>query len=104
MAVALEPGKVDVARLLEVHLHAVDHGVEVLARQRMLAHHLHERAGHRMPRRAVEHGIDLAAPPGELDAGHGRIGDLVDDVVHLAAERVHRGDRAAALRRQEQEL
>ena len=32
-----------------------------------------------------------------------RVGDLVDDVVDFAAERVERGDRAPPLRRQEQE-
>ena len=49
-----------------------------------------------MLRRAGEDRGDLAAPPGELDARDAGIGDLVDDVVDFAAERVQRGDRAPA--------
>ena len=42
-------------------------------------------------------------PPRELDARDVRLAHLVDDVVDFAAERVQRGDRAPARRRQEQE-
>ena len=52
---------------------------------------------------AGEGRVDLAPPPRELEARHGRVAHLVDDVVHLAAERVERGDRAPARRRQEEE-
>ena len=57
----------------------------------------------RMLRRPVERARDLLPPPRELRARDGGIRHLVDDVVDLAAERVERGDRAAARRRQEQE-
>ncbi len=66
-------------------------------------HHRLQGEGHRVLRRAREHGADLAAPPGELRAGEVRIGRLVDDIVDFAAERVERGDRAPPLRRQEHE-
>ena len=58
---------------------------------------------HRMLRRAGEDLRDFLPPPRELRARHARIGHFVDDVVDLAAERVQRGDRAPARRRQEQE-
>ena len=73
------------------------------SRQAIGGDHRPQRERHRMLRRAGEHGADLLPPPGELRARELRVGDLVDDVVDLAAERVERGDRAPPLRRQEQE-
>ena len=50
-----------------------------------------------------ERGADLAAPPGQLGRRHARVGDVVGDVVDLAAEGIEGRDRGAAWRRQEQE-
>jgi hypothetical protein len=52
---------------------------------------------------AVEMAAISVAPPGELGARDAGVAAFVDDVVDFAAERVERGDRAAPLRRQEQE-
>ena len=103
MAVALQAGEVEVARLLQVHLAAFDHGVQVRAarcRRRGVRHQrLHRRmaaAGRRRPRR-----LRCATRPAwSRDAG---VGDLVDHVVDLAAEGIEGGDRRAPRRRQEQE-
>ena len=103
MAIGFEVGEVEVARALEVHRHAVDHRLEVLLRQAVGRHHRHQRPGHRVLRRAGVRGDDLGAPPRELAARDARVGDLVDDVVDFAAERVQRGDRASPFGRQEQE-
>ena len=63
----------------------------------------HQRAHRRMARLAGEGRGDLAAPPGELGRRDARVGDLVGDVVDLAAEGVEGGDRGAPRRRQEEE-
>ena len=63
----------------------------------------HQRAHRRMARVAGERGADLAAPPGQLGGGDAGVGDLVGDVVDLAAEGIEGGDRGAPRRRQEQE-
>ena len=46
---------------------------------------------------------NFAPPPCELGVGHVGVADLVDDVVHFAAERVERRDGAPPRRRQEHE-
>ena len=66
-------------------------------RQRERAHDGHQRLRHRMLRRAVEGARDLLPPPRELGVRDAGVGDLVDDIVDFAAERIERGDRAPAL-------
>src|SRR5437899_1739002 len=66
MAIALERGEVLVTILVEVHRHAVDDGVEVLARQRITADDFGKRQRDGMLGRSLEDGGDFAAPPGEL--------------------------------------
>ncbi|KAG0778344.1 hypothetical protein G6F22_011289 [Rhizopus arrhizus] len=102
-AVIAHARPIQVAGLVQVHLHAIDHGQQALAGDRTALQLRLQRPGHRVVRLAVEHLVDLRAPPGQLDAGQRRIGAFVDHVVHFAAIRVQRGDRAAAFRRQEQE-
>ena len=63
----------------------------------------HQRPHRRVVRLAGEGCCDLLAPPVQLGRCHAGIGDFVDDVVDLAAERIERGDRGAPRRRQEQE-
>ena len=102
-AVEAQAGEVEVAGLVEVHLHAVDHLDQLLAADA-------ERRRHGcsawvtgcVGSPAIEP-LDLEPPPGELGGGHRLVADLVDDVVDLAAEGIERGDRAAPFRRQEQE-
>src|SRR5437867_5309666 len=50
--------------------------------------------------RTAKHCRDLVAPPRELEPRDAWIGNLVDGVVDLTAERIQRGDRAPLLRRQ----
>src|SRR5205814_9679898 len=102
IAIALEPGPVEVARLAQIHLHAVDDLAQALGGDaERLAMRL-ERARHRMLRLAVEEIRHFAAPPGELRGGNLRIHAFVDDVVHLAAEGIERSDGAPALGREKE--
>ena len=95
VAIALERREVLIAILLEVHRHAVDDGVEMLSRQRILSDDVDECQRHRVLRLAAEDCGNFLAPPGEFHARDGRIRGLVDDVVDLATKGVQRRDGMA---------
>ena len=103
VAVARKAGKVEIPGLLQVHLAAVDHFVELACLDAVGRGMRHQRLHHWMARRACERLGDLGAPPGELGGGHAGVGDLVDHVVDLAAERIEGRDRGAARLGQEEE-
>src|SRR5690606_37923825 len=58
---------------------------------------------HRMIGGAVEHLLDLAAPPGKLHPGNGCFTGVVDDIVYFTAERIQGRDGTAPLWRLKQE-
>ncbi len=64
---------------------------------------LGQRARYRMLRRAVKGSSQLLPPPSERRVRGRDIGAIVHYIVHFAAERVERHDRASALFWQEQE-
>ena len=103
IAVALQAREIEVARLCQIHLHAVDDlvqplGGDAVGRERGL-----QGAGHRVLRVARKQSGHFVPPPGELGAGELRVRGLVHHVVHLAAKGVQRRDGAPSRRCQEQE-
>src|SRR5690242_15029926 len=103
IAVRLEARPVEVARLAQIHLHAVDDFLQARGREAELLAMRLERTRHGMVRLAGEERGDFAAPPRELRGGDLWLELLIHYVIDFAAERVERGDGAAALRRQKQE-
>src|SRR5262249_31294622 len=103
IAIRLEPGPVEIARLPEVHLHAVDDLVEPRGAEAVPVAMRLERARHRMLRAPGEQIRHLRAPPRELRRGDLRIHAFVDHVVDFPAEGVERRDGAAALHGKEEE-
>src|SRR5690348_7021025 len=101
-AVALESGPVEVSRLPQVHLHAVDDLVQPLSGYVEGFEMRLERSRDGMLRLAGEKIRHLVAPPGQLCSSNLRIEAFVDDVVDFAAEGIERRDRAPALRGQEE--
>ena len=100
MAVALERREIEITIAVEVHGHAVDHGLKVLLR----------RFNARPPARAPARRMPRAPPnTAAISLRHTRLsratrgGNLVDDVVDFA-QKLQRGDRAPALRRKKAEL
>ena len=89
--------------MVDVHLHAVDDLVEVLAWEVERFDHRRKRPAHRVIRLTGEHPLDLRPPPGHFHARRLGLRDFVDDVIHFPAERVQRRNRAAPLFGQEQE-
>ncbi len=63
--------------------------------------HWGKRPTHGMVRLTGEQPLDLRAPPRHFHARRLGLRDLVDDVIHFAAERIQRRNRAAPLLRQE---
>ena len=103
VAVLRKVRKGEVARLLQVHLAALDHFLELPLLDAELDRQRHQRLHHRMVRLPGEGLRDLAAPPGELSGRHARVAHLVDHVVDLAAEGIEGRDGGAARLGQEQE-
>lgn len=101
--VLAQAGPVQVAGLVQVHLHAVDDGQQTLARDVAIGQVRLQRARDGVVRLAIDHLVDLRAPPGQLDARQGRVAAFVDHVVDLATERVQRSNGPPPRRRQEQE-
>ena len=104
-AVAIERQclEVEVARLLQIHLHAVDDLQELLLWDGKLCNDGQQRLRYRMLRLAgIELG-DFLPPPGELGARNLQVLALIDDVVDLPAKGVERGDRPPPVRGQEHE-
>src|SRR5437660_1209753 len=97
VAIAFERREIEISIVVEVHRHAVDNRLKILLRQLERRDDRRERERNRMPRRSAERRSEFAAPPRELEPRDTRIGDLIDDVVDLAAEGVQRDDRSPAL-------
>ena len=93
-----------IARMVEVHLNAVDEILERAPGQRVASgHRLQRHALPRFGRPAVEYPGDLAAPEPELGGGGGRVRRLVHGVVDGPARVPHRDDGVAFGRRQHEE-
>ena len=103
VAVEVEGLPVEVAGLVEVHLHAVDDFEQLLHGQREALDDVLERLADRVLGLAAEHLAHLVAPPVELGLGDLQVVAFVHHVVDLAAEGVEGGDRLAPLGRQEHE-
>ena len=103
VAVALEPGEIEVTRLREVHLAAVDDLLQLPRLDAEGGDVRHQRLHHRVARLAAEGARDLGAPPRELCGRHAGVRHLVDHVVDLAAEGIEGRDRRAAVLGQEEE-
>jgi len=103
MAIGLQRGEVRIAVVAQIHFHAVDDVLEMALREVEGPYHRDQCLRDRMLSRTGEGAGNLVAPPCELGARYFGIRALVHYVIHFAAERVKRGDRAPPLRRQEQE-
>ncbi|MOA21903.1 hypothetical protein D3C78_1424210 [compost metagenome] len=96
MAVALQAHIVQVARLVQIHLAAVDHGLQVRLRDAVLRGTGHQRLHHRVRGLACIGFGNFTLPPGELGRCHAGVGDFVHDIVDLAAKGVERRNGRAA--------
>ncbi|MPN26598.1 hypothetical protein SDC9_174023 [bioreactor metagenome] len=103
VAIQRQPLEVEIARLLEVHLHAVDDFQQLLLGQVDARSDILQRLSDGVLRIAFADAFDFLAPPGELGRGQRDVVAFVDHVVDLAAEGVERHDGLTALRGQEQE-
>ncbi len=103
MAIARERDVIQVARLVEVHLHAFEHFVEHRLGQPIGLRVRLERLGHGVGWRTVEHLGELIAPPGQLLIGHAGVLGVVHDIVDLPAPGIEGGNGPPPLGRQEQE-
>jgi len=103
VAIALQAGKVEVAGLLQVHLAALDHRLQVALLDPELGHVRHQGLRHRVAGLAAKGLGDFLLPPGQLLGGHAHVLHLVHDIVHFAAERIERGDRGPAVGWQKEE-
>ena len=102
VAVALQAGIVEVARLLQIHLAAFNDGLQVAWLYGVGAGVRHQRLHDRVCGRARKGLGHLALPPGQFAAGHAGVGDFIDHVVHLAAKRIKGRDGCAPGPGQEQ--
>ena len=103
VAVEVQRLEVGIAGLRQVHFHAVDDLGEQLLRQVEGVRGFGEGLRDGVAGFALVGASQFGAPPGEPDARQLRVGAFVDDVIHLPAEGVERGDGAAARWRQEEE-
>jgi hypothetical protein len=102
MAVALQAGVVEVARLHQVHLAAFDHGDQMALLDAVVSRQRHQRLHHRVRGLPGKGGSDFIAPPRQFGLRDARVGYLINDVVHLTAKRIKRGDGGTPYLGQEQ--
>jgi len=101
-AITLQTDEVEIAGLVQIHLHAIDDGLQVFAFEAVRCHMRLQRQGHWMTRVALQHGGNFLAPPHQFGAGDIGILDFIDGIVHLAAEGVERSDGTPSFHRQKQ--
>ncbi len=102
-AILLQARIVQITGLVQIHLHAVNDGLQVFAVQSVSLQMRLQSLSHRMGWIARQHGRDFFAPPHQFGARHAFVGAVVDCIVDLAAESIQRRDGASPLCRQEQE-
>jgi len=103
MAVALQPGKVEVAGLLQVHLAAVDDGQQVPRLDAVIGRQRHQGEHDRVAGLAGIGTSHFVLPPGKLGVRHTRVRHFVHHVVHLTAKGVEGSDGGAPRLGQKQE-
>ena len=103
MAVALQAGVVQVARLVQVHLAAFNHGLQVRFFDFVVGGDRHQRQQHRVARFAGKGLCHLGLPPGQLGRCHAGVHGVIDHVIDFAAKRIERRDGRAPLCRQKHE-
>ena len=84
---------------IDVHLHAVDHRLEIRALQSEAAHRLRELGASLVNASRIKL-VEIGAPFVELPAAFVAVAFFVGDVVHRAAKGVDREHGVAALRLQ----
>ena len=107
VAIFLQAGVIQIARLREVHLAAFDHSLQVA---------LFDIEGFAVRQEGEQGGVaigfdfwrgkslaDFLRPPGELGGGDAGLAHFIDDIIDLAAKRIKRGDSGAALFGEEEE-
>ena len=95
MAVALQAWEVEVAGLLQVHLAAFNHGLQVARLDAVISGQRHQRFHDGVRGRACVRLVHFGLPPSQLGARHARVVHLVHHIVHLAAKGVEGGDGGA---------
>ena len=103
MAIARQGGVVEVAGLAQVHLATFNHRLQAVFFNRKLRAQGLQSLHHRMGWLARKRLVYFVAPPSQFGLSDAWVGHFIDHIVDFAAERIKRGDRTAALRRQKQE-
>ena len=101
VAIALQPGVVQVAGLLKVHLATLNHLLQVSLFDGIVGGQRHQRTHHRvagLARKGLRH---FGLPPGQFAGCHTSVKGVVHDVVDFAAKGIKGGDCGAPWRRQE---
>ena len=88
--------------MIEIHFHAVDHGLQMFALNIEGMQMGRKCARHWVGRRAVLHLRDFFAPPDQLGACQCLIGTFIDDVVDFTTKGIQSSDGLASLRWQKQ--
>ena len=102
VAVALQVGVIEVTGLMQVHLAAFDHRLQMALFDAEFATEVHDGLHDRMARVACISLGHFGLPPGQLGLGHACIHHVVDYIVHFAAEGVKGRDGGALALGQEE--
>src|SRR5574343_186012 len=97
VAIQRQALEVEIARLLEIHLHTVDDFQQLLLGQVDARSDPLQRLANWMLRIAFGNALHLLAPPRQFGRGDRQIVAFIDNIIHLAAESVERHDGLPAL-------